>query len=131
MINKTLETEEELIEFAREFTKNFNKGDIIFLNGPLGAGKTTFVKGIALGLEIEKVITSPTFQIIKQYDNKLCHIDAYRTKEEEIGVMYYKNNDYIICIEWAENLLDYIKPDYIMDIEYDLKGRKVLIKHYE
>ncbi|MGL5020537.1 MAG: tRNA (adenosine(37)-N6)-threonylcarbamoyltransferase complex ATPase subunit type 1 TsaE [Mycoplasmatales bacterium] len=125
IINST----EELVNLGSEFAKELFPGSIILLNGQLGSGKTTFTKGIAKGLEIKKNITSPTFNIIKEYDEKLCHIDAYRVLNEDIGLDHYLESKYIVCIEWSENIIDFIPYiNYIINIEYTVDGRIVTIE---
>ena len=118
---------EEFDKIAQDFSKSLNKNDIIFLEGDLGSGKTQFVKNIAKVLGIKKMVTSPTFNIIKEYDEKLCHVDAYRLNNEYIEIDEYLNNDYIVCIEWAEYLLNNIKPNYIIKINYLEQGREIKI----
>ncbi len=123
-----LETEEQLINYAIEFSQNLNKGDVVILNGELGAGKTTFVKGVAKGLKIETPITSPTYSIFKLYNNKLCHVDSYRVFDEDLGLFELQSEGYIICIEWASNIKDYIPdPKFEININYDLNGRAIEI----
>lgn len=114
-----LVSENELSKLALELSSKLKSGDLIILNGELGAGKTTFVKYLAEGLKIDKNITSPTYSIIKEYDDILCHIDAYRIYSENIDVDYYIDKGYIICIEWSENIKDYIPYiNYIINIDY-------------
>ncbi len=122
-----ISSEEELIKVAFDFSSFLKPGDIIFLKGELGSGKTTFVKGIASYLGIKEHITSPTYTIIKEYDKKLCHIDAYRISREDIGLDYYIDNNYIIAIEWFENIGEHIIPTYLVQIEYTKDGREVEI----
>lgn len=109
------QSEEETFNFASNFAKNLVGGEIICLNGDLGAGKTTFTKGIAHGLNIKKNITSPTFVFMKVYDlrkdkiKKMVHIDAYRIQSENdieaIGAPeYFTRPDTITIIEWADNI---------------------------
>ena len=128
MLKKTTKSEEELIKLAFDFSSFLKFGDIIFLKGELGAGKTTFVKGVAKYLGIKGIITSPTYTIIKEYEKKLCHIDAYRINKEDVGIDYYIENNYIIAIEWFENIEDYINPNYIVNINYVEEGREVYIE---
>ncbi len=127
LINTT--NEHQLIEAGFEFGKQLSAGDVIILNGELGAGKTTFVKGIAKALDIAEPITSPTYTISKLYDSKLCHVDSYRIANEDIGLDDLKQEGYIICVEWSENIEDYLpEVSYQIDIEYTLEGRKIEIK---
>ncbi len=77
-------SKEETISLGKELSNYLFKGDVLLLKGDLGAGKTTFVKGIGLGLGIKDEINSPTFNILKCYFNKplpLYHIDAYRLED--------------------------------------------------
>lgn len=127
MLRET-KSEQQLIEFGSEFSAILVPGDVVVLNGELGAGKTTFVKGIALGLGIDEPITSPTYTISKLYDNKLCHVDSYRINDEDIGLDDLRNQGYIICVEWSENIRDYLPEiKYIVNIDYILDGRKIEI----
>ena len=118
---------EEFNELAIKFSQTLKKNDIIFFEGDLGTGKTQFVKMIAKVLGIKKTITSPTFNIIKEYEDKLCHVDAYRLNQEYIELDDYLNQDYIVCIEWPECMLNKIKPNYIIKINYIENGREITI----
>ncbi len=124
-----MKDENELMLVASEFAKKLDGGDVIALEGPLGAGKTTFVKGIAKHLKIDTPITSPTYTISKLYDQKLAHIDAYRISEEDIGIDDLIAENYIIAIEWSQNLGDFLpQVNYLIKIEYTLDGREVTIE---
>lgn len=86
-----------------------NAGDTVCLYGELGAGKTSFSYGIALGLEVdEKYITSPTFTFVNEYEGRVpfYHIDLYRLEDpdelENIGFDEYIDSDGVTVIEWAE-----------------------------
>lgn len=92
-------------------------GEVITLSGVLGAGKTTFVKGLAKGLGIKKTITSPTFILMNIYKRQaakykpkyLTHIDCYRIKKAQeiidIGAQeYFGRKDTVVVIEWAEKI---------------------------
>lgn len=122
-------SEKQLIAIGYEFGKSLVPGDVVVLNGELGSGKTTFVKGIAQALEIDTPITSPTYTISKLYDNKLCHVDSYRISQEDIGLDDLKAEGYIICVEWSENIADYLPVvNYQVNLEYSLEGRNIEIK---
>ena len=92
---------------------------VICLNGQLGSGKTVFVKGFAKALGIADNITSPTFNIIKEYYNgelPLFHMDVYRlTEDDDIGIIDYFNNSGITIVEWPE-IISNILPDERLDI---------------
>lgn len=94
-------------------------GMVICLNGDLGSGKTVFVKGFAAALGIEDNITSPTFNIVKEYvsgEMPLYHMDVYRIQESsEFGVEDYFNKDGVSIIEWAELIDDHL-PSERLDI---------------
>ena len=108
-------SEKQTFDFAKKFSKNLTGGEVFGLIGNLGAGKTIFTKGLALGLEIKKNITSPTFVLMKVYPVKsldikfLVHIDAYRIKSVKdlmaIGAdEYFNRPDAITVIEWADKI---------------------------
>lgn len=107
------------MEFAKEFAKTIKAPKIIVLSGDLGAGKTTFTKGFAEGLGVSEIITSPTFTLLNEYSGKerMYHFDMYRlsSKEEayELGFEdYFKKNDGIVLVEWAENVEGLFSPPY-------------------
>ena len=83
------QSEQAMIDFGEKLAGLLFPGSILTLEGELGAGKTTFTKGIGKGLGIKKVINSPTFTIVKVYQGKLplYHFDAYRLEgqDEELG----------------------------------------------
>ncbi len=80
-------------------------GDVLTLEGDLGAGKTHFTKGLAAGLGVKTVVNSPTFTIIKEYSGQLplYHMDVYRLTEEdeELGLEEYFQGDGVSVVEWA------------------------------
>ena len=95
---------------------------VICLDGELGSGKTVFVKGFAKALGIEDNITSPTFNIIKEYQNgelPLYHMDVYRFDEieEDIGVSDYYNKGGITIIEWSDLIKDNL-PEERLEIVF-------------
>lgn len=133
----------ETQKIGEEFVKTLKNGKIIALYGNLGAGKTTFVQGLAKGLGIEKRITSPTFIIVKRYQlrdkiydsrfKNLYHIDLYRIEGqvnvEELGfdeiIQDQKN---IIIIEWAEKMENQLPEERINIYFKHLEGDKREIK---
>lgn len=116
-------SEEETLLLAQNLAKLLKPGDVITLNGDLGSGKTTFTKGLAVGLGIEQMITSPTFTIIKEYDGELplYHMDAYRLEhsEEDIGFTEYFYGDGISVVEWSQFIEDFLPEERLnIVIEY-------------
>ena len=112
-------------------------GEIIGLSGDLGGGKTTFVKGLAKGLGVRELVTSPTFVLMKEY-GILVHFDLYRLKNkkeiETIGLSDYLGKPDKICvIEWAEKIKDCLKklPAKIIWVKFEYVGenkRKISVK---
>jgi len=134
----------ETIKLAEKFAKNLKGGVILALTGDLGAGKTTFIKGLAEGLKVNETITSPTFVILKSYPAKIkdkniefVHIDAYRTETTEdiksVAIEdYLRRDDIIIAIEWAEKIKK-ILPKNTINIKFefvDEKTRKITINNF-
>lgn len=98
----------ETIEIAKTYAKTLRGGDVVLLNGEMGAGKTAFTKGVALGLGIKSEITSPTYAYLNEYDGKLYHYDCYRLTSgedaEALGLTDYFYLDGVCIIEWAQNI---------------------------
>lgn len=130
----------DTIKFAENYTRKLTSPQIILLSGDLGAGKTTFTKGIAKGLDIKKTVTSPTFTILNEYPTAripLYHFDMYRlsSAEEAYGLGFetyfnHKNLPGIVIVEWAENVKGLIKKPYteIQIIKESENSRKIIIE---
>lgn len=120
-------------ELAAKLAKLLKGGDIVFLNGDLGAGKTTFVKGFAKALNIKENVTSPTFTLLKTYKSDsftLVHVDAYRLDGELFEELDdYINDNNIIFIEWASCLSSQnpIQDNLNIDIKYVSKNQRKFI----
>lgn len=101
--------EEDTIKAGRDLAGKLEKGCVVALFGDLGAGKTSFVRGLAEGMRLKARVTSPTFTIVNEYlgDVPLFHFDMYRLKSEdelfEIGWDDYIQRNGIIAVEWSEN----------------------------
>ena len=119
----TSRSEEDTIELAQNIEREKFPGMVICLRGELGSGKTVFVKGFAASLEITETITSPTFSLVKEYDEgelPLYHMDLYRledTTNNKIGVSDYFNSDGICILEWPEMIEDQL-PEERLDIKF-------------
>lgn len=134
-------SEEETIRIGEKLAILLRPGSVVTLSGQLGAGKTTLVKGIAAGLGVKQMVTSPTFTIIKEYEGELplYHMDAYRLEnsEEDIGFLEYFSGDGISVVEWATFIEDYIPDQHLnIDIQYEDNHKRMLVfkphgLHYE
>ncbi|KRO08232.1 ATP-binding protein [Paucilactobacillus hokkaidonensis] len=114
-----LTSSEATIELGKLVAKQLNAGDVVVLDGDLGAGKTTFTKGLALGLGIHTVIKSPTFTIIREYQEgrlPLYHMDVYRLENgggSDLGLEEYFDSDGVSVVEWAQFIADELPVDYL------------------
>ncbi len=103
-------SKEETIELAKKYASTLKSGDVVVLDGEMGAGKTVFTKGIALGLGIEDNVTSPTYAYMNDYGGKLYHYDCYRLSggedAEALGLTDYFYSNGVCVIEWAQIIAD-------------------------
>lgn len=113
-------SDEETKKAGEELTDILENGDLIVLTGPLGAGKTTFIKGIARGLGIgENDIRSPSFTLVNEYQGRfsLFHIDLYRLDDISelagIGWDEYLTREGIVVVEWGEKAAGLLPRNYI------------------
>lgn len=110
---------EETEKFGLFLGENLRPGDVVCLNGDLGAGKTTLTKSIAKGLGIDDYVTSPTFTIVNEYYGKidLYHIDTYRLDDmvdvDYLGFDEYFYSDGVTIVEWAEKIRDTLPEEYM------------------
>ena len=108
-----------------EFSQEIKAGDIIAIEGEIGAGKTTFIKGVLKGLGYKGNVNSPTYTLINEYqaDNKIIHIDCYREKNINrwlnIGLIDYFEGNNVLFIEWPENIKS-ILPKETNDIFFEI-----------
>lgn len=137
---------EETRQIGFEFSKTLKGGEVLTLHGDLGAGKTTFMQGLARGLGITRNILSPTFIIMRSYDithamydgKKLYHVDLYRIQNEKdidaIGLPELMGDpDAIVAIEWPEKITN-VLPEKKIEIflEYiDENRRQIILPHYK
>lgn len=130
-----IKNEEEMASFAEGLVALLEPGDVIALMGDLGAGKTTLTKYIARGLGITEMVSSPTFNIIKEYRSgrlPLFHFDVYRLSDADelldIGGDEYFYENGVCIVEWADIVESIIPEDAILiNIEYgENEGERVL-----
>lgn len=129
---------EETKKIAEDLAKTLKGGEIFVLSGDLGAGKTTFIQGIATGLGIKENITSPTFVLMKIYKGRdnlnLVHLDCYRASSPEaildLGLKELtQDSRNILAVEWGEKISEILPPDSI-EIKFEFKEegkRKIII----
>lgn len=122
MIKKIIsQSNEQTMALGQELASILPNGAVIILNGDLGVGKTTFVRGLAKGLNIKDIVQSPTFNIMKVYfkaDRPLIHIDAYRLSDNNVDIgldEYIGYESGITVIEWPQFISDLI-PDNKIEI---------------
>ena len=103
-------SERATVEFAKKYSASLSAGDVVLLQGDLGAGKTVFCKGLALGLGIKDEIVSPTYAYMNDYSGKLYHYDCYRlssgAEAEKLGLTDYFGGAGVCVIEWAVKIAD-------------------------
>ena len=129
----TLEKPESTMSLGSRLTKKFPNLRILLLNGPLGAGKTTLVKGIAKSLRITEPITSPTFPLSQHYPSgspPLIHLDLYRIEEPSSANEFFlqeeeesKSIGALMVVEWPERLSIPITDAWIGKLEYSSKNQ--------
>ena len=120
MLELQTESAAETQELGEKLGFLLRPGDVVRLEGNLGAGKTTMAQGICRGLKVYEPVTSPTFSIIHQYNGKypVYHIDAYRIESEleleELGLEEILEGDGVSLVEWAENILSVMPSTYLL-----------------
>lgn len=134
-MRKITHSPEETIEFAKEIGSKLKGGDVVAYIGGLGAGKTTFTRGLAIGMGLGDDVTSPTFAIVNEYRGKinLYHFDMYRIMNTEsletTGFFDYLSDDNVLAIEWSENIKDALDENtiYITINKIDDNTREIII----
>lgn len=133
----TTHSEEDTIEIAQNIESEKFPNMVICLIGDLGSGKTIFTKGFAEALGIDENITSPTFNIIKEYtggESNLYHMDLYRLDGDvrNLGIEEYYEKGGVVIIEWADMIEDYL-PEERLEIRFkivDEDTRVLVFKPY-
>lgn len=128
---------EETIKTAEKLGSLLRAGDIIAYRGGLGAGKTTFTRGIALGMKLGDNVSSPTFALVNEYCGEkmnLYHFDMYRIESEadleSTGFYDYPFEDNVAAVEWSENIAGYL-PEHTIYITINTIGendREIIIE---
>ena len=132
----SLADEADTVEFARRFGRCLDGHGLIFLQGELGAGKTTFCRGILRGLGHQGAVKSPTFTLVEPYqlgDVAVFHFDLYRLGDpnelEYIGVDDYLDSRGLVLVEWPERAEGYLPDsDLTLSLQVQDHGRRLTIK---
>lgn len=134
----TTHSPEETIDAAKKLGSMLHAGDVIAYKGGLGAGKTTFTRGLAIGLGLGDNVFSPTFSLVNEYKGKnisLYHFDMYRISGEDdlesTGFYDYPFEDNIVAVEWSENIADFLPENtiYITISRIDDDTREIIIEN--
>jgi tRNA threonylcarbamoyladenosine biosynthesis protein TsaE len=125
--NYPLANLEETLAFGKLVSSLLPPYSVLALTGELGAGKTSFVQGLAQGLGISEPVQSPTFVLLNVYD-KLAHFDLYRLKSDAdfqgLGFDEYLGKIHLCAIEWPEKVQKLLPPDTVcIDFIYEKEGR--------
>jgi tRNA threonylcarbamoyladenosine biosynthesis protein TsaE len=127
---------DETREIGAVFSRRLKAGDIVFLSGELGSGKTTFVQGIARGFGIKRFVRSSSFMLVNEYDTrplKLYHMDLYRIEGcqlDGLGLEEYLCGEGVCLIEWAEKIEKMDVPHYDVRISWQGENeRKIEIRY--
>lgn len=135
-MRKITNSPEETIEFAKKVGELLKGGEIIAYRGGLGAGKTTFTRGLSIGFGVGDNVTSPTFALVNEYrrnEKALIHFDMYRINGgldlETTGFYDYMDGEAVLAVEWSENIADELEDGVIfIDIKrLDENRREICI----
>ena len=130
-----IKSEQEMLEYGRSFAREIDAPAILELVGDVGTGKTTFVRGLAEGLDIEEPVTSPSFTISKVYALKnggnLIHYDFYRLNDPGLMVNdlleKLSNDKNIVVIEWADSVKELLPSKHLtISFAYDEAGGRMV-----
>ncbi|UOQ91812.1 tRNA (adenosine(37)-N6)-threonylcarbamoyltransferase complex ATPase subunit type 1 TsaE [Halobacillus shinanisalinarum] len=125
------DSEENTLFFSEKLAEYLKPGDVLTLEGGLGAGKTTFTKGLAKGLGVTRTVNSPTFTIIKEYMGRipLYHMDVYRLEDsdEDLGFEEFFDGNGVTVVEWSQFISEYLPKERLeITIEYCSETERTL-----
>ncbi|MFI5385890.1 MAG: tRNA (adenosine(37)-N6)-threonylcarbamoyltransferase complex ATPase subunit type 1 TsaE [Fimbriimonadales bacterium] len=122
---------EDMRALGAELGRSWKAGDVVLLEGPLGAGKTTLVRGLLENLGVKEPVRSPTYNLLQVFetDPPVLHADLYRVKSHAgIGIEDYLET-HLCLIEWPDRAVGLVRPDeaWRIDIEFASEGREITI----
>jgi tRNA threonylcarbamoyladenosine biosynthesis protein TsaE len=125
--------ESEMLELGDRLARSCHNAIVVYLRGPLGAGKTTLVRGFMHGISYTGVVKSPTYTLIEPYEvgeMRLYHLDLYRIETAQelayLGLRELHDGKTIMLVEWPERGAGFLPPaDLILEIEYAAEGRRL------
>jgi tRNA threonylcarbamoyladenosine biosynthesis protein TsaE len=130
----TVSSAEVLENFAETLTQSLEPGRVLILDGVMGAGKTTFTKGLARGLGFTGEVTSPTYTYIHEYPTPLgtlAHIDAYRLEPKsrlwQMGLDELLERSHLTVIEWGLEFVTELENPLVIRLEVVPEGRRILV----
>jgi len=115
----TVTSPAETMQLGAKLGQLVQPGDLILLDGDLGAGKTTFTKGLAQSLGIDRNVKSPTFTLVREYHQgrlPLYHMDVYRLEDggaEDLGLDEYFDGDGVSVVEWSQFISELLPATYL------------------
>ena len=123
-----------MMSFGGKVAEKFPEGGMVYLNGDLGAGKTTLVRGLLRSLGYQGTVKSPTYTLVEPYqinNRMIYHFDLYRLADPEeleyIGGREYWNTDALCLVEWPEKAKRFLPdPDLIINILYKDTSREII-----
>jgi tRNA threonylcarbamoyladenosine biosynthesis protein TsaE len=119
MSARTCPTREDTVALGAELASHLRPGDLVVLNGPLGAGKTAFTQGIGEGLAVRGRVTSPTFVIARVHpgDVPLVHVDAYRLRGGRVDLDDLELDEElersVVVVEWGEGVVEQLSDSHL------------------
>lgn len=126
---------QETIELGKKLAMQLQGGEVIAFEGGLGMGKTTFCSGLANGLGVMDMVSSPTFAIVNYYRGKVpfAHFDAYRISSEEdletAGFYDYLERGAVVAVEWSENISEFLSSPIIVSFTFiDSETREITVQ---
>jgi len=132
-----IKDEADMLNAGRDFSEGLTPGTLVFLNGDLGAGKTTFVRGVLRGLGHEGSVKSPTYNLVEPYavgELAVFHFDLYRLNDAEeleyMGMRDYLNDKSICFVEWPNKGAGWLpEPDISIEIKINGTERELLMSN--